>query len=259
MFKRLLIIIGVAALVMVFLFVLMNQGAAPTNNDINPEDLGSLRVAVHGELPNMGLREFNDQEPVGYEIDLAKKLAEKTYGDEKLIDMKTSSMRTALVMLNSKRVDCVIATQIKVPKSADYAFSQGYFTDQVNVLFKNGEFSNVSDFGNDKKIGVISGSAAANMLEEKKKELKAGFTIVKLESYPDAKEWLDSGKIDAFCGAQVFLQNMAEFKRFQIGSLEYVIVTRKADTKITEKLEAALSELNSQGITKQLQEKWNFK
>lgn len=256
MLKRMMIIIGGVAVVLIFLFVLMNQGA-PDSDSLVEEDLGALRAAVHDSLPNMGYHQFADQPLEGFEIALATGLAEKTYGDAQLVDLKGSTLRTSLVMLDKKQVDCVIATQVKPDKKGDYLYSDSYFTDVINIHYKNGSPSRLGDFAPGQKIGVLSKSPAAAQLEKAKSDEKLPVEIVLLESYPDGKDALEQGKIDAFCGAQIFLQEFVGTQKFELGTCEYVVVLRKGDTQRLEQINKALGSLREGGQLNQIKDKWN--
>ena len=255
MVKRMMIIIGVVAVVLIFLFVLMNQGP-PDPTALTSEELGALRVAVHNDLAKMGDRQYMDQPLEGFEVDLSGQLAQKIYGDEKLLDLKASTGRTALVMLDNKDVDCVVATQVAPEKSEAYLYSDAYYTDEVKVLYKNGSPANVGSFGADQKIGVLSNSPAAAMLEKAKSDSKSQVKIVLLESYPDAQDFLEQGKIDAFCGGQIFLQDFEGTQSFELGTCEYSIVLRKDDTKLLEEINKALGSLRESGQLNQLKDRW---
>lgn len=255
MFKRLSIFIGVVAVILVFIFVLKNQ-SSPNDETVVTQDLGALRVAVHYMVPGMGYQPYADQELTGLEIDLARLLAEKLYGDQKLVDLQPTTMKSALVMLAKKEVDCVIATQpLTEEKSNAYTYTDGYYTDDINFVYVNGDYTEPSQFAG-KKIGVLSKSYEATVLKEVVKETKIEIETVEYESYPDAKEALDRGKIDGFVGAKVQMSSMDSYKRLRIGTCEYGIVVRKANAALGEKLQTALTELRQEGKIGELLNRW---
>lgn len=247
MFKKLLILMGAVALVMLIVFVMNNTGTKSTNSDADNEQLiDALRVGVHYNVKKMGYQEYYDEDVEGFEVDLAKQLAKQIYGKESLIELSSVSMKTAKHYLNNKTVDCVVATQpITGQKDDTYKYSDPYYTDYIECLYNQGNIMSINDLAG-KKIGVITDSYAHKKLEELLKNAKIEAEFISYESYPDGLEAVQYGKLDVFCMARIFLPNTS-LKRFTVTECKYAVMVRAEDTDLLNKINSAIKNLSDSG------------
>lgn len=114
-------------------FTLFFTGLAlPTNTKVFAEEdqalekikeRGVLKVAIFGDLPPYG---YTDEKGnlVGYSVRIAEKLAEELLGDASKLDIEAVNAEERVEVLNSDRVDIVLANFTKTPereKVVDFA------------------------------------------------------------------------------------------------------------------------------------------
>ena len=255
MIKKLLILMSTVACLLLFVFVLNNTSATVVNITDQTMQRDTLKVALHDKVYKMSYKQNHDDALTGLEVDLAKTLAKNIYGDAKLIDIREVSNKTALHALKKKFVDCVIATQPMVEDSGNL-YSTSYYTDYVDIIFKNGNIGDIKDLEN-KKVGVISKSYAYTTLEAKttKAKMEEVVTYVDYENYDEAFKDLEAGKIDAFCDNRVFISG-ANYNRYTLEECKYYIVLRGDDVNLQKKINETLSSMESSGELIALINKW---
>ena len=74
------------------------------------KEAGVLKVGVKEDVPNFGLRNTETNEIEGFEIDIAKKIAEEILGDAEAIELVPVTAKTRGPLLDNGEVDMVIAT-----------------------------------------------------------------------------------------------------------------------------------------------------
>ncbi|MCK9169876.1 MAG: transporter substrate-binding domain-containing protein [Treponema sp.] len=172
---------------------------------------GVLKVGVKEDVPKFGYLNPSTNEHEGFEIDLAKAIAKKIFGDETKIKFTGVTAKTRGPLLDTGEVDLVLATfTVTDARRKVYDFSDIYFTDAVGIMTKKA--SGIKSFAdlNGKTIGVAQSATTKKALQEGAD--KAGITIKFSEyaTYPEIKTALDSGRIDAFSVDQAILLGYME-------------------------------------------------
>jgi len=140
------------------------------------KDAGKLKVGVKVDVPKYGLKNTTTGEVEGMEVDIAKAVAKKIFGDESKIETTAVTAKTRGPLLDNGEIDAVIATfTITEERKQSYNFSDPYFTDGVGLLVKKSlgvkEFKDL----NGKTIGVAQSSTTKKALEEQ--ATKDGITL----------------------------------------------------------------------------------
>ena len=161
---------------------------------------GVLTVGVKDDVPGFGYLNPNTRQYEGLEIDIAKAIAKKIFGNESKIKFVPVNAKNRGAFLNQDRVDIVVATfTVTDERKHNFDFSDIYYTDSVGIMVKKN--SGITSFKNleNKKIGVAQGSITATTM--KNAAIKEG-VFVNIVNYPSnrtLKDALDNGEIEACC------------------------------------------------------------
>lgn len=228
------------------------------------KDAGKLKVGVKVDVPKYGLKNTTTGEVEGMEVDIAKAVAKKIFGDESKIETTAVTAKTRGPLLDNGEIDAVIATfTITEERKQSYNFSDPYFTDGVGLLVKKSlgvkEFKDL----NGKTIGVAQSSTTKKALEEQ--ATKDGITLKFSEfgSYPEISAALDSGRIDCFSvDASIlngYLSDSKEILGFRTNPQEYGIATKKSNEGLAKLVNEVIGEMKSSGELEKLIAKWEIK
>lgn len=255
MLKKLLILMGAVALLILVVFVINNSGDVSSSEQVDDQLIDALRVGVHYDIKNMGYQQYYDDELSGLEIDLAKLIAKYIYGKESLIELTSVSMKTSMYYLDDNAIDCIIATQpLTDEPSEEYLYSKAYYTDYIECMYINGSIMSLSDLAG-KRIGIINGSYAAQKLEEALVQADIEAELIGYEGYSDCIDALQFGRLDAFCTNRVHVPGTT-LKRFTVTDCKYAVVVRAENKELLDKINEALTYLESSGELKALQDKY---
>ncbi|MEG1779589.1 MAG: transporter substrate-binding domain-containing protein, partial [Oscillospiraceae bacterium] len=176
------------------------QTAPATDGSIQKiKDRGVLKVGVKVDVPKFGYKNTSTNEVEGFEIDLAKKIAGKIFGDESKVEVQGVTAKTRGPLLDNGEVDLIIATfTINDERKEVYNFSDPYFTDGVGLLVKKAAgFKSLADMDG-KTIGVAQSATSKEAIDAAAKELGVKVSFSEFASYPEIKAALDSGRVDVF-------------------------------------------------------------
>lgn len=249
-------------------------GCAGDSSDIKidkslPEELqeiqerGKLRVGTKVDVPQFGYKNLDTGEVEGLEIDIAKALAKKLFGDENSMEIHAVTSQTRETLIKNGEVDMVIATfTITEERQLSFNFSQPYYTDAIGFLVKKDlGATKITDLAN-KTIGVVRPSTTREALEEKAEELGISFSYSEFPSFPELKTALTSGDIDAFCVDKSILlgyvDEETEILNETFKPQDYGIVTRLSDKDLAAYIDALVAGMKSDGTLQKLIEKWDL-
>jgi putative glutamine transport system substrate-binding protein len=162
-------------------------------------DRGYLRVGTKVDVPNFGFLNPSTNVVEGMEIDIAKALAKKLFGDETKYETQAVTAQTRGPLLDNNEVDIIIATfTITEERKLSFNFTDPYYTDSIGFLVKkDAGFTKISDLDG-KTIGVAQSATTKDACNEKAKELGITLKFAEFASYPEINAALTSGRVDAF-------------------------------------------------------------
>lgn len=153
---------------------------------------GKLIVAVKDDTRPLGFKD-NQGNLQGFEIDIAKNLAQELLGDPQAVILKPVSNLERIPMLLDGKVDLVIARISQNPsRSRLVDFSNFYYLDGTSIVTKNPNLSTGSL--NNRKIAVLEGSGTIAILRSQIPEAQ----LIGVKSYQEAFVLLESEKADGF-------------------------------------------------------------
>lgn len=237
---------------------------------------GTFRVGVKQDLLGFSLLDQMTGEYAGFEVDLAKKLAEELGYDDVEFTTVTAAQRGP--MLDNDELDAVIATfTITDERKESWDFSTPYYVDAVTVLVESD--SGIKDLAGlkDKVVGVSSGSTSAKALATAMADagvidafdadafeiatFNAGVSFKEFDDYPTISTALDAGTVDAFCVDKSILANYKtsdrEFIADSFSPQEYGVATKKG-SELSPKIEELITGWLADGTIDAMTAEWGI-
>lgn len=196
---------------------------------------------------------------VGFDVDLANKIAKELGYRVEIKDMKFASIISSL---QTGRIDFAISSMsatLERKQNAD--FSIEYYIPKYAMLHKKGHaIASVRDF-NGKIISVQNGTTMETFLQD---QLKAGvnFKLISLDKNPVMVEELKVGRVDGVlvetAQAKAFVKKnpgLISYSSIGLGSQGYAVAFKKGSL-LTKEFNKAIKSLNESGELKRLELKW---
>lgn len=190
---------------------------------------------------------YSGTEIVGFDVDVAKAIAEKMGKELKIEDMAFDSL---LLALGSGKVDCVIAgLTVDDKRKAQADFTETYFKSKQVIIVKadNTEINTVDDLVG-KKVGVqlgTTGDIASSAVD--------GVEVIRLDKGTQAVADLQNGKVDAVVideePAKKMVAGKDDLKIVEAPFIEeeYAIAIKKGNEALVDEINKALDELKTSG------------
>ncbi|WP_297034086.1 transporter substrate-binding domain-containing protein [uncultured Enorma sp.] len=207
------------------------------------KDRGVLNCGVKADVLGYGYMDTATQEYEGLEIDLCYQIAAAVLGttyeeakEQGLCDFTTVTPSTRGTLIDSGALDIVAATYTITPeREEDWDFSTPYRTDSVGIMVKKANgWTSMEDLDG-QVIGVSTGSTTQQLVEQMIQD--EGFsctpTFQEYASYPEIKDALDAGMVQAFAmdrsTLNTYMEDSVELLQPEIefGTQEYGVATEK--------------------------------
>ena len=199
----------------------------------------------------------------GYDIDLAKYIAQAILGDSSKVEFVPVTASNRIMKLLSGEVDILIATMsITNQRMQILDFSTPYYTAGQAVLVKStSKAVSLGDFEGEKLI-IVFGSTSEQSLRRNVPEV----IVVGYKNYNDAYEALKAGKAQGIVADDTILLGFAikdksvKLLPKRYSKEPYAVVFRKEDesVRLREKVNYVIENLQSTGRLNRLKEKWNI-
>ena len=173
-----------------------------------------INVAVSADSFPLSFVKDAKSDPVGYSIDLCKKVIAQLSRVTGVPDLKTNwipgtvSERIQMVASGRADIDCANTTAT-LSRMKDVDFSSLIFLETGGLLVKDA--SPVKSFTDlaGKSVAVISGTTTEARLDQLLKQRLVNAKVVKVKDGPEAVGLLEKGTIDAFVSDKVKLVGLA--------------------------------------------------
>lgn len=226
------------------------------------QDRGVLKVGVKVDVPKFGYKDPKTGQVDGFEIDLAKAMAKKIIGTEK-IETTAVTAKTRGPVLDSGDVDMDISTfTITEERKKSFNFSDPYFTDGVRLLVKkNSGIKSLKDL-NGKKIGVAQSATSKKAVQAEADKVGAKVSFLEFGTYPEIKTALDSGRVDCFSvdGSILFgyLDDSTIILPDSFSPQEYGVASKKGNDGIAKVVNETIADLKKSGELDKMIQKWGL-
>ena len=225
---------------------------------------GELRVGVKSDVPRFGFLNLDNDELEGMEIDIARMIAKDILGDENAVKfIIVGGAQTRAAMLKNGEIDIAIATfTITEERRKEFNFSRPYFTDELGSLVRaDSKINELKDL--DGRIaGVVRGSTAKTAFENECLKLEIDVTVLEFANYPEIKEALITGKIDAFVSDKSILYGYSDEESVLLNDRfnpqRYGIAGKIENRKLARRVETVLDTMEKNGDLTAIFEKWGL-
>jgi len=221
---------------------------------------GELVVGVKYDTYLFGYKDPKTGKVAGFDVDIAKALAKKIFGDEKKVKLVEVTSKTRIPMLQNGQIDAIIATMtITDERKKQVNFSDVYFDAGQSLLVKKGSpIKSVKDLKKGTKVLTVKGATSGDNVKAKAPDTQ----VLEFENYAEAFTALKSGKGDALTTDNSILYGMAaqdpnyEVVGGTFTNEPYGIAVRKGDEKFTKYINSFLKELKESGEYDRIKKKW---
>lgn len=218
---------------------------------------GVLLVGMHDDYPPMEFRN-EDDEKVGFEVDLAKELGKKMGVKIKFV---SNAWDGIFLALNSKKFDVIMSTvSITDERKKTMLFSEPivYGGNAIFVKADNTSIKNEKDFPG-KTIGCEAGSTAQDIVSK----ISGLRDLKKYNAAPDAFIDLKNGRIsaivtDPMVGDYYSAKEKGVYKRLKstLNKEPIGFAFRKNDKALRDEFNKEFNALNKDGTLSKLSTKW---
>ncbi len=241
-----------------FLVLSQNVKGAPLSE---VQARGHLIIGVKDNLRPLGYKD-NHGNLQGFEIDIARRLAEELFGDSKAVQFIPILNQNRLQVIIEDTVDLVIASvSINASRQRMVDFSDYYFISGTAIVVKKSA-SNINLQNSETKIGVLEYSRA---IDEVKYNLpKVQLTAV--NSYQQALTLMEKNEIQGFAGDITVLKGwIQENPEYELlshfwGGYPLAIVLSKGRQyqSLRDKVSQAIRKLKQEGWLEERAKYWGL-
>ena len=241
-FKNILIIVVIGIVVVAVVAMMNKKDIEEVNVESEKEKL--IMVTEAGFAP---YEFYEGEEIVGVDVEIAKKIAEKT-GKE--LEIKDTDFDSLINEVKTGKADFAAAGLSITPErleevdfSVEYAVSK-----QVIIVKKDNDAETIEDF-NGKKVAVQLGTVADLVLSDENPEIE----LVQHKKYLLAVEDLKADKVDAIVldslPAEEIINKNPDFKILEKELLtdKYGIAVQKGNTELLNDINVVLKDLMDNG------------
>jgi putative glutamine transport system substrate-binding protein len=228
------------------------------------KDRGVLKVGVKTDVPKFGYKDSKTGQIDGFEVDIAKAIANKIFGDPSKISLEGVNAKTRGPLLDSGEIDMVAATFTITPeRKQTYNFSDPYYTDGVRLMVKKASgMQSLKDL-NGKKIGVAQSATSKQAVQAEADKLGVKVDFLEFATYPEIKAALDSGRVQCFSvdGSILmgYLDDSTVILPDSFSPQEYGIATKKGNDGLAKLVNDTINEMKKNGEIDKLITKWGLK
>jgi glutamate/aspartate transport system substrate-binding protein len=208
-------------------------------------------------------------EPIGYSIEICKKLSEaigEAVGRELALRWLAVTSETRIEAITSGRADLECgSTTNNLERQKQVAFSPIIFVAGTKLLVKRGApVRSYRDLAG-KTVVVTAGTTNEKAMQEIARRFKIDFQIVKQKDHSQSYAQVESGKADAFATDDVLLYGLLaqhkSQKQFQVvGEFlsydPYGIMFRKGDAQLAALVQRAFHDLAEDGEIERQYKRW---
>lgn len=242
-----------------------------------PEPGRLERIAATGQFV-IGHREATvpfayfdgEQRPVGYGVDIAKRVFEAVKAKLGRPDLKlrfngvTATTRLPLMETKVIDIECGVTTNT-AERQRQVAFSNTIYVDAVRIAVRAD--AGIAGFGDlaGRRVAVVAGTTVEELVARLAKERNVSFTTVPVRNNLRGVQALEDGRVDAYIAAAALIlgeisrsDDPARFKVVGDPLLvePYACVLPKGDTAFKALVDGVLAEMMASGEMAKLRQRW---
>lgn len=223
---------------------------------------GTIRIGIRQDVRPFGYID-NENNLVGFDVDLAREVARRWLGDANNIEFVTVSAADRIPRLASGDVDLLFAAMpYKRERDAFIDFSQPYFIDGQVLLVREADGIDRWAALDGKAVAAIQGAPTVELLEQEAAHLDIAIKMTLFETYPQALAALSAGDVAAIIGDSIAFNQFATTTlglrilgpRFQ--EEYYAVGVPQADSALRSMLNFTLQDMKGDGTYDRIYKKW---
>jgi len=239
---------------------LPSPGAMPAGSTMAEiEARGRLIVGVDQNTYYFGYRDPGSVELKGFDVDLAREIARRIFGDPDRIDLQVVDAKQRETALESGQVDLVVRTySITCDRKKDVDFSTTYFYANQRILVaKDSQIHSAADLVG-KRVCAVSGTTSLPRLLA----VNPNLTVVGVANWTDCLLMLQQGQVDAISTDDAVLAGLAhqdpnmEMVGPSLGIEPYGVGIKKGNDDLVRFVNGVLDEIRNDGTWNQLYDRW---
>ena len=253
---------------LLILFVLLLTSCGKKKEETSLEKILNrdlLIVGVKTDAKPFGFISETTGEHAGFDIDVARYVAQDLLGSERKIKFVSVTPSTRIEAITSGEVDMVIATMSIVPQRQYLIdFSKPYYiAGQTALVKKDSDVRTFADLGKKTTIVVLGTTAEKNL-----RRIIPTAKIIGYKTNKEAFRAFEEGVGDAISNDDTilssFVSNHNEYKMLKnrISREPYAIGFKKSETEDNELkrlLDIIITRMHKDGTIKELKNKWQLK
>ncbi len=221
---------------------------------------GKLVAGVKYDVPLFGFLNPATNKVEGFDVDLAKLVAKKIFGDENAIEFKEAISSNRIPYLEQGVVDVVFSTMTaNAERAQQIDFSDVYYVAGQSLLVPtNSDITGVDKLSG-KTVGTVKGSTSEKNIRDKAPDAK----VELFNTYSEAVQAMQSNRVDAVTTDDIILygfakQNPDKFKVVggQFTQEPYAAGIKKGNSDLLAQVNAAIEEAKQDGTWAALYKKW---
>jgi polar amino acid transport system substrate-binding protein len=237
-----------------------SPGAMPPGSTMTAiQDRGRLIVGVDQNTFMFGYRDPSSGQLEGFDIDLAREIARRIFGDPDRIDLRVVEAGQRESALRDGQVDLVVRTfSITCERKQSIDFSTTYFYAKQRILARKGsKIVSAADLSG-KRVCAVSGTTSLKRVFD----LKPRPTLIGVTSWTDCLLMLQQGQIDAISTDDVVLKGLArqdpdtDVVGESLGVEPYGVGVKKGNDDLVRFVNGALADIRSDGTWERLYDTW---
>jgi putative glutamine transport system substrate-binding protein len=254
------------AVVAAVLIMMIFAGCSHNTEQITPEiikDRGTLIVGVKEDVPYFSYYDSETGEFTGFEIEIARLIAEDLLGSSDKIEFIPVTTRTRSVLIEHGEIDLAIATfTANSDRREDFNFSGSYYTDYAGLLVReDSNFRDLLDLEG-KTIGVLQSSTASKAVSSEAQALGISVKTITYASYADIQTALSAGRCDAFCADRAILRGYVapdlKLTPDEFAPQEYCVGTHITNTELAAYIDELITKWKQDGTIDDLKVKYGI-
>lgn len=224
------------------------------------KERGKLVVGVKYDVPLFGFLNPTTNKVEGFDVDMAKLVAERIFGDPEAVEFKEAVSKNRIPYLEEGVVDVVFSTMTANEERAQQIdFSDTYYVAGQSLLVPvDSDITGIETLGG-KVVGTVKGSTSEKNIREKAPDAQ----VELFDTYSEAVQAMQSGRVDAVTTDDIILygfqkNNPDRFKVVggQFTQEPYAAGIKKGNTELLNEVNAAIQQAKEDGTWAELYKQW---
>ena len=237
-----------------------SPGAMPPGSAMAAiEERGRLIVGVDQNTFMFGYRDPSSGQLEGFDIDLAREIARRIFGDPDRIELQVVEAGQRESALQSGQVDLVVRTfSITCERKQNIDFSTTYFYANQRILARRGSGIDSAADLSGKRVCSVSGTTSLKRVFD----LNPRPTLVGVISWTDCLLMMQQGQADAISTDDVVLKGLArqdpdvDVVGESLGVEPYGVGIKKGSDDLVRFVNGALEDIRDDGTWERLYDTW---